>query len=262
MDTRMPALFIGHGSPMNGIEDTPYARAWRDLGARLPRPAAVLSISAHWLTEGTFVLDAAEPKTIHDFWGFPEELYRVEYECPGSPALADELRAIVEGANIRPGSDWGLDHGTWVPMRHLFPFADIPTFQLSIDISRPAQFHYDLGAELAPLRDKGVLILGSGNIVHNLGRISYDPDAPAYDWATEFDALAAELIAAGDHASLIAYEQLGGAASLAIPTPDHYWPLLYVLGIQNVEEQITFPVEGIAHGSVSMRTVALGLDVS
>ena len=208
-------------------------------------------------------MNAAQPTTIHDFWGFPEDLYRVRYDCPGAPELAAELRSLIKVARVEPDAEWGIDHGTWVPLRFLFPDADIPTLQLSIDLARPSRFHYQLGAELAPLRDQGVLIIGSGNIVHNLGRVSYDSDAEPFDWAEEFDAQARELIEAGDHEALIAYEELGKAASLSIPTPDHYWPLLYVLGLQGKDERggaepISFPVEGIAHGSVSMRAVGSG----
>jgi len=255
---RMPVLFMGHGSPMNGIEENRYSRAWREIGARLPSPKAVLCISAHWLTRGTFTHDGPKPKTIHDFWGFPRELYEISYDCPGSPELAREVRSLVHGTPVEPDSEWGLDHGAWVPLIKMYPHADVPVFQLSIDISRPAAFHYELGRELAPLREKGVLIVGSGNIVHNLGRVSFEPDAAPYDWAMEFDALSRDLIERGDHKELIAYEDLGRAASLSIPTPDHYWPLMYILGLQLPAEPVSFPVEGIAHGSVSMRTVLIG----
>lgn len=254
---KMPALFVGHGSPMNAIEDNQYVRAWRELGASLSKPAAILSISAHWLTEGTYVHTSSRPKTIHDFWGFPEELYRIDYDCPGAPMLAREVMSLVSGTVVKADSEWGIDHGTWAPLRHLFPGADIPTCQLSIDISKPSRFHYDLGAQLTPLRERGVLIIGSGNIVHNLGRISFDPEAQPYDWAVEFDELAAKCIEAGDHESLIAYKNLGEAASLSVPTPDHYWPLLYTLGVQGKDERISFPVEGLAHGSISMRAILI-----
>lgn len=256
---KMPALFIGHGSPMNGIEDNSYTRAWKELGTRLPRPAAILCVSAHWLTRGTAVHTAGRPRTIHDFWGFPEELYGIEYACPGAPELSSEIRTIVKQAPVAADVDWGLDHGAWVPLRRIFPDADIPVFQLSIDMTRPSGFHYSLGEELMPLREKGVLIIGSGNIVHNLGRVDFDPDAEPYDWSIEFDELSRELIDKGDHRALIDYAGLGPAARLSIPTPDHYWPLLYILGLRGQEETVDFPVNGIAHGSVSMRAVSIGL---
>ncbi|MBI5870366.1 MAG: 4,5-DOPA dioxygenase extradiol [Actinobacteria bacterium] len=255
---KMPALFVGHGSPLNGIEDNTYSRAWKELGGRLPRPAAVLSVSAHWLTHGTSVHTSPRPRTIHDFWGFPEELYGIEYACPGAPELAEDLISLVRKTRVERDRDWGLDHGTWVPLLRLFPDADIPVFQLSIDMSKPSEFHYRIGKELAPLRDKGVLIVGSGNIVHNLGRVDYDPDADPYDWSIEFDELSRKLIEEGDHEALIEYTRLGPAAMLSIPTPDHYWPLLYILALKGQEETVGFPVNGIAHGSVSMRAVAIG----
>ena len=255
---RMPVLFVGHGSPMNGMEKNRYSRAWSEIGERLPRPKAVLCISAHWLTRGTFTHERPEPKTIHDFWGFPRELYEIRYGCPGSPELARKVRSLIDRTHVERDTDWGLDHGAWVPLSRLFPDADIPVFQLSIDISRPAAFHYELGKELAPLREWGVLILGSGNIVHNLGQVDFEPDAAPYDWAIEFDELSRDLIERGDHKALMAYERLGRAASLSIPTPDHYWPLIYILGLQLPGEPASFPVDGIAHGSVSMRTVLIG----
>lgn len=256
--SRTPVLFVGHGSPMNAVEDNEYARAWRRLGESLPRPRAILSISAHWLTRGTRVDVSQRPATIHDFWGFPERLYRKEYGCPGAPELAARVQAMIHEAMVEPDSEWGLDHGTWMPLVRIYPSADIPTFQLSIDLTQPAGFHYRLGAELASLRDEGVLIMGSGNIVHNLGRVDFDPGAPPYDWAVEFDELAGRLIEAGDHEALMAYEKLGSAARLAVPTPDHYWPLMYILGLQGRSDRVSFPVTGIAHGSVSMRAVLVG----
>ncbi len=256
---KMPILFIGHGSPMNGIEENPYVSAWRMLGKTLPRPQAILCISAHWLTEGTWVHTAEKPKTIHDFWGFPEELYQLTYPCPGAPAYATAVRDGVQGTEVRLDTDWGVDHGTWIVMRRLFPDADIPVFQMSIDIAKPSQFHYNVGREVASLRERGVLIVGSGNLVHNLGRIAYEPDAKPYDWAVEFDACVRELLLGEDSTSLIAYERLGHAATLAVPTPDHYWPLLYAFAGRAEGEHITFPVEGITHGSISMRTVCIGI---
>ena len=255
---RMPALFVGHGSPMNGIEDNPYAQGWKTLGETLPRPTAILSISAHWLTEGTFVHTAKNPRTIHDFWGFPKELYDISYPCPGSPEYAKNTQELLLPRNIEGDTTWGIDHGTWIVLHRMFPLHDIPVFQMSIDLSQPAAFHYQLGKDLGALRKKGVLIMGSGNIVHNLGRIDFSENAKVFDWAEEFDAHAEKLIREGDHASLIDHEKLGAAAQLAIPSPDHYWPLLYILGLQESGEEVSFPVTGIAHSSISMRAVKLG----
>lgn len=251
-------LFVGHGNPMNGFESNSFARSWMALGESLPAPAAVLCVSAHWLTEGTFVNDSPRPETIHDFWGFPRELYEVRYECPGSPGFAAQVRSLITSAPVETTGQWGLDHGAWVPMRRLFPQADVPTFQLSIDMTRPGRFHYLLGRELAPLRGQGVLIMGSGNIVHNLGAARFDQEATPYDWALEFDRLVEELIATGEDEALIDYRSLGKAAGLSIPTPDHFWPLLYILGARDRDESVSFPTTGVAHGSVSMRAVLFG----
>lgn len=253
----MPVLFVGHGSPMNGIEDNPYSRAWHTLGTTLPRPTAILAISAHWLTEGTFVHVAERPKTIHDFWGFPKELYDMTYPCPGSPAFAAETQKLITKVSVYSDTDWGIDHGTWIVLARMYPDAHIPVFQMSIDFPKPAQYHYDLARELSALRERGVLILCSGNIVHNLGRIDFNENAKTFDWALEFDEQAKKLISHGDHRSLINHEKLGHAAELAIPTPDHYFPLLYALGLQRKTDALSFPIEGIAHGSVSMRSVLL-----
>lgn len=255
--SKMPVLFIGHGNPMNAIEANQYTRAWESLSKKLSKPNAILSVSAHWLTERTFVHAAKRPKTMHDFWGFPDELYEIQYNCPGAPKLAKEVQSLIKKMKVESDSEWGIDHGTWVPLRYLFPEADVPVFQLSIDVSKPSKFHYDIGKELALLRERGVLIIGSGNIVHNLGRMQYEPDAKPYDWAVEFDELSKELVIKGEHEPLITYEKLGKAAVLSIPTPDHYWPLLYSLALQKKDDQISFPVNGIAHGSVSMRAIVI-----
>jgi len=254
---RMPALFVGHGSPMNAIEDNAFARGWNKIGRALPRPAATLAISAHWLTEGTFVHVAKKPKTIHDFWGFPKALYDMNYPAPGAPEIAEGVIRDMKKTPIKSDTDGGIDHGTWIVLKRMYPDADIPVFQLSIDMSQPSQFHYELGQALTPLREKGVLIMGSGNIVHNLGNISFEENAQPFDWAMEFDAQAKTLLNKGDYHSLITYEKLGHAAALAIPTPDHYWPLLYTLGLVRANEQLSFPIEGIAHGSISMRAVRI-----
>lgn len=253
---RMPALFVGHGSPMNGIEDNEFTRAWQNIARALPRPKAILAISAHWLTEGTFVHVAKKPKTIHDFWGFPKELYDLTYPCPGSPLFAGKTKDAL-GKEVKDDLDWGIDHGTWIVLHRMYPDADIPVFQMSMDISKPSEFHYQLGKQLSSLRDKGVLIMGSGNIVHNLGRIDFNEDAPVFDWAQEFDDIASRFIIDKNHGALIHYEKLGHSALLSIPTPDHYWPLLYILGLTQEGEQASFPIEGLTHGSISMRSVLI-----
>jgi len=255
----MPALFVGHGNPLNAIEETVYAAAWRQAAAAVPRPEAILCISAHWETEGTFVTAMEQPKTIHDFYGFPEELYRVEYPAPGSRGLAERVQQLVSSTAVRldDGYSWGLDHGAWSVLRRMYPEADVPIVQLSLDRRQPARFHYDLGAELAALRSEGVLIVGSGNIVHNLRLLQWDAAAP-YPWAAAFDRQAAELIQAGEHDRLVAYQALGEAARLPIPTNEHYLPLLYTLALQQPGEAVSFFAEGLPLGSISMRSVRIG----
>ncbi len=254
---RMPVLFVGHGSPMNGIDDNSFTLGWKNMAADIPHPQAILAISAHWLTEGTFVHMAQKPKTIHDFLGFPKELYDLNYPCPGSPFYAGIAKKTIIGVQVEDDLDWGIDHGTWIVLHRMYPKADIPVFQMSIDISKPSQFHYELGKQLTILREKGVLIIGSGNIVHNLGRIDFSGDAKAFDWAQEFDDSASGYIGDRNHGALIHYEKLGHAALLSIPTPDHYWPLLYILGLQEVDEVASFPITGLVHGSISMRSVLI-----
>lgn len=255
----MPALFIGHGNPMNAIEETAFVAAWREAAAGMPRPKAILCISAHWETEGTFVTAMTHPKTIHDFYGFPDALYRVEYPAPGSPELAQRVRELVKSASVRPddGYSWGLDHGAWSVLRRMYPQADIPVVQLSLDRSQHPRFHYDLGAELLPLRSEGVLVVGSGNLVHNLRLLAWDAENP-YPWAAEFDRITAELILAGEHDRLVAYPALGEAARLAIPTNEHYLPLLYTLALQQPGEAVSFFAEGMVYGSISMRSLRIG----
>jgi 4,5-DOPA dioxygenase extradiol len=255
----MPALFIGHGNPMNAIIETVYAAAWRETAASLPRPKAILCISAHWETEGTFVTAMTQPKTIHDFYGFPDELYQVQYPAPGLPELAGRVKSLVTSTAVRldDGYSWGLDHGVWSVLRRMYPEADIPTVQLSLDRTQHPRFHYDLGAELATLRSEGVLIVGSGNIVHNLRLLQWDAREP-YPWAVEFDNKSAELILAGEHDRLVAYPVLGEAARLSIPTNEHYLPLLYILALQQPGEPVSFFAEGLPLGSISMRSVRIG----
>jgi 4,5-DOPA dioxygenase extradiol len=255
----MPALFVGHGNPMNAIGETVYAAAWREAAASIPRPRAILCISAHWETEGTLVTAMTEPKTIHDFYGFPDALYQVQYPAPGSPELAGRVRDLVKSTAVRldDGYSWGLDHGAWSVLRRMYPDANIPVVQLSLDRTQHPRFHYDLGAELALLREEGVLIVGSGNIVHNLRLLQWDAAEP-YPWAAEFDRLAAELILAGGHDRLVAYPALGEAGRLSVPTPEHYLPLLYILALQQPAEPVSFFAEGVQLGSISMRSVRIG----
>ncbi len=255
---RMPVLFVGHGNPMNAIEDNAYVRAWRAQGRLLPRPKAILCISAHWFGRGSWVHGAERPRTIYDFYGFPPELYRQRYGCPGAPELAERVRGLLKGARVGWDLDWGVDHGCWVPLMHLFPDAGVPVCQLSLDYTKPTRAHYELGRRLAPLRRESVLIVGSGNVPHNLGMFDFERDADPFPWAVRFDEKVKRLILDRDHEALIEYEKLGRDAELSIPTPDHFWPLLYALALQEPDEQVEFFVEGIAHASVSMRSLRIG----
>lgn len=260
-DGKMPVLFIGHGSPMNGIEDNAFSKTWTKLGTEIPKPKAVLVVSAHWLTNGTHITAMEAPKTIHDFGGFPQALFDVQYPAPGSPELALETSKLITSTSVGLDHDWGLDHGTWTVVRHMYPNADIPVLQLSIDYSKPPQYHYDLAKELAALRKKGVLIIGSGNMVHNLRMVAWDKlNEPefGYDWAQEINQVFKEKIVAGDAQSLIQYERLGSAAKLAIPTPDHYYPLLYTLGLQDKADAIDFFNDKAVGGSLTMTSVRIG----
>jgi 4,5-DOPA dioxygenase extradiol len=255
---RMPALFVGHGSPMNTLTDNRCTQAWRRIGQALPRPLAILAVSAHWYMPQLAVTAMAEPETIHDFYGFPQALFEFEYPAPGSPALAARVRDLLQPFEVDADMSWGIDHGSWSVLAHLFPAADIPVVQLSIDRSRPAQFHYDLGKRLAPLRDEGVLILGSGNVVHNLGMLAWDRPDAAFDWAQRFEQAVKDRLARRDHAPLVSWDSLDPQARLAVPTPEHYLPLLYAIATQQDDEAVSFPVDGIEMGSLSMLTVALG----
>ncbi|MDP3174328.1 MAG: 4,5-DOPA dioxygenase extradiol [Phenylobacterium sp.] len=249
----MPAIFAGHGSPMNALGGA-YAAVWRALGARLPRPKAVLCISAHWFVDETAVTAMEHPRTIHDFYGFPKPLYDMRYPAPGDAWLAERVADILDPVPVRHDHDWGLDHGAWSVLAHLFPAADVPVVQLSIDRRRPGSFHYELGRRLAPLREEGVLIFGSGDVVHNLSAAGQG--IPDYDWAVRFNTLVKDAALAFDHAPLI--EPAGPDADLAIPTPEHYLPLLYVLGAQGEDETVTFFNDEIALAAVSMLGVKIG----
>ena len=257
----MPVLFIGHGSPMNGIEDTEFSRRWTKMAEEIPIPAAVLVVSAHWLSEGTRITAMDFPRTIHDFGGFPRELYEVQYKAPGSPFLARATVSLLHSTPVELDHDWGLDHGAWTVVRHMYPQANIPVLQLSIDYTRGPQHHYDLAGELYALRKKGVLIIGSGNMVHNLRMAAWDKiNEPGfgYDWALQMNERFKQLIAEGDFTSLINYESLGREAKLAIPTPEHYIPLLYALGLKGSKDAITFFNDKAIGGSLTMTSVKLG----
>ena len=256
----MPALFIGHGSPMNAIENNSFSAEWARVAKEMPVPVAVLVVSAHWLTRGTFITAMSHPKTIHDFGGFPDELFAVQYPAPGYPELAVETAAMVQYTKVGMDHEWGLDHGAWSVVKQMYPDATIPVLQLSIDFHQPARFHYELAAELRSLRKKGVLILGSGNMVHNLRMIAWDKlDQPGYgyDWAIEMHELFNQKILNGDHEALIQYEKLSPAHRLAIPTPDHYYPLLYTLGVQEKKDVPVLFNNQLLGGSLNMTSVLL-----
>jgi 4,5-DOPA dioxygenase extradiol len=255
----LPAVFFGHGNPMNAISENDYTRGWRRFGEQNPSPKAVLSISAHWYVPGTGVTIGTAPRTIHDFGGFPLELYQVRYPAPGDPVLARHVGEMLAPIPVALDDSRGLDHGTWSVLKHVYPEADVPVVQLSIDETRPPSFHFEVGKRLAPLRAEGVLIVGSGNLVHNLHAYAWGRHMPEpYDWALRFEARARELLLSGDVAPLVEYESLGKDALLSVPTPDHYLPLLYVIGTGQEGDPVTFPVEGVDGGSISMLSVQVG----
>lgn len=252
----MPVVFVGHGNPMNAIEDNRFSRAWIEAGKALPRPRAILSISAHWETKGQRVTAMERPRTRYTFDGLPGELSRVVYPAPGSPALAALVKETLRPVDVLPDTKWGLDHGTWAVLRRLFPGADIPVVQLSLDRTQGAGYHYALGLGLQSLRRRGILILGSGNVVHNLHRLVWE-DA-AFDWAAEFDETVKRLILAGDHEALVRYQDLGPNARLAIPTNEHFLPLLCALALRQKGEPLAFFAEGVTLGTISMRAFRIG----
>ena len=259
MQNLMPALFLGHGNPMNALTQNGYTEAWASLGRSIPRPKAVLAVSAHYFIPFSAVTSNRLPPTIHDFGGFPKELYEVQYPAPGSLELARHVRDLLAPVSVRFDESWGLDHGTWSVLKHVFPKADLPVVQLSIDETQPPLFHYELGQKLGSLREEGVLIIGSGNIVHNLRAYAWgDPGLPPYDWAMGFEEHVRDALMTGDHAQLINYQALGRDANLSVPSPDHYLPFLYILGLRKDMEPVSFPVQGVDGGSVSMLAVQIG----
>ena len=254
---KYPALFLGHGSPMNAIEENEFVKGWRKAGNELPKPQAILCISAHWETKGTMVTAMETPKTIHDFYGFPKSLFEVEYPAPGSPELASETQKSISGAEIGLNYEWGLDHGSWSVVKHLFPNADIPVVQMSLDYTQPASYHYNLAKEINSLRRKGVLIIGSGNMVHNLRIIDWKKPNEGFDWAIEANAKLKQFILDKDHQSLINYQTKGKEIQLSVPTPEHYLPLLYVLALQEGGEEVSLFNDKTIMGSISMTSLRI-----
>lgn len=260
MTTRLPAIFFGHGNPLNAILRNSYTDAWAAIGASLPRPQAIVCVSAHWYLPGTAVTAMALPRTIHDFGGFPRELYEVQYPAPGHPQLALRVRDLLKPVSVTlDDGGWGLDHGTWSVLCHVFPKADIPVVQLSIDETQPPEFHYQLAKGLAPLRNEGVLVIGSGNIVHNLHTYAWGKrEVEPFDWAVRFENQARRFLIDGIDSQLVSYESLGRDALLSVPTPEHYLPLIYVLGLREPDDEVSFPVEGFDGGSISMLAIQIG----
>jgi 4,5-DOPA dioxygenase extradiol len=258
-DELMPVLFIGHGSPLNGIENNEFSSKWAEIGRTMPVPKAVLVVSAHWFTRGTAVTAMNCPQTIHDFGGFPQALFDMQYPAPGSPELAQELSGLITSTQVELDHDWGLDHGAWTILTHMFPEAQIPVLQLSMDYTKDPRAHYELARELYQLRHKGVLIMGSGNMVHNLRLLNWEMmDGGAYDWAMEINDQFKSLIMNKEHRPLINYKSLGSAAMMAIPTPEHYLPLLYTLGLQNDQDEVTLFNDKAVGGSLTMTSIRIG----
>ncbi|PYS88376.1 MAG: 4,5-DOPA dioxygenase extradiol [Acidobacteria bacterium] len=259
MSDRMPAIFFGHGNPMNALADNQWTRLWASIGNNIRRPKAILSISAHWYIPAVAVTAMESPRTVHDFGGFPKELFEFNYPAVGSPEIAGRVNELLGGDVHMDENNWGLDHGTWSVLCHVFPDADVPVVQLSIDETRPPEWHYKLAKKLAPLRDEDILIIGSGNLIHNLHAYAWGKhDVQPFDWALRFEKTARELITAGDHMPLVNYGSLGKDAMLSAPTPDHYLPLIYILGLVRDDDVVSFPVGGFDGGSISMTTVRIG----
>lgn len=254
---RMPAIFFGHGSPMNALENNVYTQAWQRLGASLPKPKAIVAISAHWTTRGTAVTVTPMPKTIHDFGGFPQALFDVRYPAPGDPALAARVRDLLAPIDVQADREWGLDHGTWSVLIKMYPAANVPVIQLSVDLTQAPSFHVELGRKLSVLRDEGILIIASGDVVHNLRTVRWGSSAP-YDWATRFNDEVRDCLLRGDIERLTDFMQWGAHAQLSVPTPEHFLPLLYIAGTKREDEAISIAVDGIELASVSMLTAVVG----
>jgi len=255
---QMPVVFIGHGSPMAAFEDNVFTRTWAALGQALPRPKAILCVSAHWYVHGARITAMQQPRTIHDFQGFPDVLYQYHYPASGEPLLAQRIVELLKPMEVIADQEWGFDHGSWTLLKHMYPLGDVPLLQLSIDRSKPADWHYELGRRLAVLRTEGVLILGSGNVVHNLRYLQWNEAAQALPWAREFDQYVRAALERGDHQPLVSYQQAGEAARLSVPTPDHYLPLLYVLGASEARDSVSVLLDEIVMGSISMMSVVYG----
>ena len=255
--SKMPVVFAGHGSPMNAIEDNTYSRTWRKMAELMPKPDVILSVSAHWYTKGTKIMNEENPKTIYDMYGFPRELYEIVYNSPGSPEMAEASKALISRETNYDNS-WGIDHGTWSVLVHMYPDRDIPVFQISIDAGAPPETHYKIGRELRSLREHGVLILGSGNIVHNLRLADWDMDDVGFDWAYEFDGSIHDSIMKKDHEKILKYEELGSLAKLAVPITDHFYPLLYALGASDEGDSISVYNRSCVLGSVMMTAYIWG----
>ncbi len=249
--SKMPLLFVGHGSPMNAIEDNDYTRAWRSIAERIPKPKVILSVSAHWFTNGTKIMNEDRPKTIYDMYGFPEELYQVTYNTPGSPDIASYCSELIS-RETKYDNSWGIDHGTWSVLVHMYPDRDIPVFQISVDANASPEEHYKIGRELRTLREQGVLIIGSGNIVHNLRLVDWHKANKGFDWAYEFDEYIYENIFNRNHDNILKYNELGNIARLAVPTPDHFYPLFYMLGASDEEDNISDYNKSCELGSLTM----------
>ncbi|HVO65950.1 MAG TPA: 4,5-DOPA dioxygenase extradiol [Syntrophales bacterium] len=254
-----PAIFLDHGNPMNTLEHNAWTDGWSAIGREIPKPKAVLAVSAHWYVPYTSVTAMPKPRTIHDFGGFPRQLYEVKYPAPAAPDLAARMQNLLAPISVGLDMRWGLDHGTWSVLFHVFPHADVPVIQLSIDNTQPASFHYETGKRLAPFRDEGVLIIGSGNLVHNLHAYAWGQrHMEPFDWAVQFEDRVRELLLAHEDVPLIEYEELGSDGMLSVPTPDHYLPLLYVIALRRNHEQVSFPIKGFDGGSISMLAVKIG----
>lgn len=258
--SKMPVLFLGHGSPMNAIEENEFVTGFRNIAKEIPKPNAILCVSAHWETKGTFVTAMQNPPTIHDFGGFPKELFAVQYPAPGSPDLAKQTKSLITKTDVGLDDKWGLDHGAWSVIKHLYPKADIPVIQMSLDYSQTPQYHYELAQQIKSLREKGVLVIGSGNIVHNLGKVEWRRlnETFGYDWAMEANDKMKKFILNGNHKELINFRSQGKAFDLAIPTPEHYLPLLYTLALQEKNEEVKLFNDKAVAGALTMTSVKIG----